>query len=93
MLAADRPTMNEYIAHGDNGFLFSTRFPRPLPHLGDPARLAAEIARRNHTFAEEWREGERLIVKLVRDGKIPPTAGPTPVRRSLLASALRIFSG
>jgi hypothetical protein len=93
VLAADRPTMNEYISHGDNGFLFSTRFPRPLPSLGDSARLAAEIARRNHTFADEWREGERLIVELVRTGTVPRTAGPTTTSRSRLASALRIFTG
>lgn len=93
VIAADRPTMNEYISHGDNGFLFSTRFPRPLAQLGDPARLATEIARRNHLFAEEWRDGERLIVDLVRTGMVPRTAGPTPLRRSRLASALRIFTG
>jgi len=93
VIAADRPTMNEYISHGDNGFLFSTRFPRPLSSLGDPARLAAEIGRRNHTFAEEWREGGRLIVELVRTGRVPRTAGPTTNSRSRLASALRIFTG
>jgi|688.fasta_scaffold51933_3 hypothetical protein len=93
VIAADRPTMNEYISQGDNGFLFSTRFPRPIPSLGDPARLAAAIARRNHIFAEEWREGERLIVELVRTGTVPRTAGPTTTSRSRLASALRIFTG
>lgn len=93
VIAADRPTMNEYISHGDNGFLFSTQFPRPLPHLGDPARLAAEIARWNRVFAAEWLQGERLIVDLVRTGSIPRTAAPMPVRRSLVASALRIFTG
>ena len=93
VIAADRPTMNKYISHGDNGFLFSTRFPRPIPSLGDPARLAAEIARRNHIFVEEWREGERLIVELVRTGRVPRTTGPTTTSRSRLASALRIFTG
>jgi len=93
VIAADRPTMNEYISHGDNGFLFSTRFPRPLPHLGDPTRIAAEIARWNSVFSAQWREGERLIVDLVRTGVVPRTAGPTPVRRSVLAEALRIFTG
>lgn len=93
VIAADRPTMNEYISHGDNGYLFSTRFPRPLAHLGDPARLAAEITRWNTIFADDWREGERLIVDLVRTGTVPRTTGPTPLRRSPLASALRIFTG
>ena len=93
VIAADRPTMNEYILHGCNGFLFSTRFPRPLRGLGDPVRLAADIARWNRTFAADWQEGRRHIVELVRTGAVPCTAGPTVVRTSFLRSALRALTG
>ena len=93
VIAADRPTMNEYILHGCNGFLFSTRFPRPLRGLSDPVRLAADIARWNRTFAADWQEGRRHIVELVRTGAVPCTAGPTVVRTSFLRSALRALTG
>lgn len=93
VIAADRPTMNEYIAHGCNGFLFSTRFPRPLANLGDAERLATEIARWNRTFAADWKEGRQAIVDLVHSGTMPRVTGPTLMRRSLLGSALRIFTG
>ncbi|MGE5558188.1 MAG: glycosyltransferase [Bacillota bacterium] len=30
VVAADNPTMNEYIRHGVNGYLFSLKYPRPI---------------------------------------------------------------
>jgi hypothetical protein len=85
--------MNEYIAHGCNGFLFSTRFPRPLANLGDAEQLAGEIDRWNRTFAGDWEVGRKAIVELVQSGTMPQVAGPTVMRRSLVGSALRIFTG
>lgn len=93
VIAADRPTMNEYIEHGRNGFLFSTRFPRPLPNLGEPARLADGILRCNRRFGDDWAEGRLRIVELVRTGSVPPTRGPVLPPRSPLGSILRRFTG
>jgi len=92
VVAANRPTMNEYLLHRRNGFLFSTQFPRPLQSLGDPQRLATDIARWNGVFSREWEEGRRQIVELATSGRIPSGAGPTRLRTSVLESAMRLFT-
>lgn len=94
VIAADRPTMNEYIRHGRNGFLFNIRRPRPLQTLGPPGPRAREIAHWNAVFAADWARGANVILDLVRSGAVAATDGPTPLpQRGLLDSLGRFFRG
>lgn len=75
VIAADRPTMNEYIAHGYNGLLFD---PENVRHV-DLSKIDA-IIRNSHREAEakssEWEKRKRGILDYV-------AATPSPVNVTL----------
>ena len=61
VIAPDRPTMNEYITHGQTGFLYDPKRPAPLP-LADIARI--QQATRDYMvdgFRRWQRERERIV--------------------------------
>jgi hypothetical protein len=61
VIAADNPTMNEYIVNGVNGLLYEPSSPRPLD-LSDVARLGRE-ARRGVTVGRAgWEANEETLV-------------------------------
>lgn len=64
VVAADGPTMNEYIVHGVNGLLYDPRSPAPLDfsdaaHIGWEARRGAIAGRRR------WEESEERLVEFI----------------------------
>ena len=61
VIAHDGPTMNEYIAHGENGFLFDCDHPQPID-FGDLARVRRNALESAH---EGWRAWERDKLRIV----------------------------
>jgi glycosyltransferase involved in cell wall biosynthesis len=64
VVAADFPTMNEYIVHAVNGLLYDPRVPTPLDfsqvaHLGREARRGAAAGRRR------WERSEETLVNFI----------------------------
>jgi hypothetical protein len=82
VIAADNPTMNEYITHGVNGLLFAPREPTPLdlaamPRLGRRAREGIEDG------FERWQRDRRG--RLLDYIAAPPGADTALLREAALA--------
>jgi glycosyltransferase involved in cell wall biosynthesis len=82
VIAADNPTMNEYITHGVNGLLFAPRQPMPLdlaamPRLGRRAREGIEDG------FERWQRDRRG--RLLDYIAAPPGADTALLREAALA--------
>ena len=61
VVAADSPTMNEYITNGVNGYLFNVSRPRPIDfrNLAKVGAAANESVRRGF---EEWQRQQEVIL-------------------------------
>lgn len=64
VVAADSPTMNEYIVHGVNGLLFDPRSPKPLD-FSDAARLGQEARRGMSEGRRRWERSEERLVQFI----------------------------
>lgn len=64
VVAADNPTMNEYIVHGVNGLLFEPRSPRPLD-FSDTERLGREAHRGAVAGRARWEEIEETVAEFI----------------------------
>jgi hypothetical protein len=64
VVAADNPTMNEYIVHAVNGLLYNPRSPVPLD-LSDVARLGEEARRGVIAGRASWKETEDRLVEFI----------------------------
>ncbi|MEI7464382.1 MAG: glycosyltransferase [Burkholderiales bacterium] len=83
VLAPDRPTMNEYLVPGRNGWLFDPQQPAPIDlsdwqALGQQARLDCEAG------AADWNRRKELILPFVME--------PSP-KRERLTWKLRAWMG
>jgi hypothetical protein len=103
VVAADGPTMNEYIVHGVNGLLYDPRSPAPVD-FSDVARLGEDARRGVIAGRMRWEKAEKALVEFiltpspalyedqVEIGPVSPTSGPDDPARSSRASALRSVS-
>jgi hypothetical protein len=64
VVAADCPTMNEYIVHGVNGLLYDPRSPAPLD-FSDVARLGHDARRGVTAGRRRWEQSEELLVDFI----------------------------
>lgn len=64
VVAADGPTMNEYIVHDVNGLLYEPRSPAPLD-LSDVARLGREARRGATAGRARWEESEERLAEFI----------------------------
>lgn len=64
VLAPDRPTMNEYVRHGRNGWLFDPEQPEPVDLSGWQA-MGRQAREDCMTGAAEWNRQKELILPFV----------------------------
>lgn len=83
VLAPNRPTMNEYVVPGRNGWLFDPAQPVPID-LSDWLALGQQAQRDCKTGAAEWGRQKELI--------LPFVMAPSP-RRERLGWKLRAWLG
>jgi glycosyltransferase involved in cell wall biosynthesis len=85
VVAADQPTMNEYIRHGENGLLFDPRCPEPLDFS-----CAKELGRRARSWVESghtaWVEAQESLLEYLATPVRSLKRGPHFVMRRSLNS-------
>lgn len=64
VIAADRPTMNEYIQDGKNGFLYDPERPSMLD-FSNVLRLSQNAMDSSADGRERWRESEKELIDFV----------------------------
>ncbi len=64
VVAADNPTMNEYIVHGVNGLLYRPDSPAPLD-FSDVAHLGHEARRGVIAGRVRWEDAEEALVEFI----------------------------
>lgn len=64
VVAADNPTMNEYIVHGVNGILYDPQDPSALD-FSEVARLGEEARRGLMAGRKRWLETEEALVRFI----------------------------
>jgi hypothetical protein len=97
VVAADAPTMNEYIVHSVNGLLYDPGSPAPLD-FSDAARLG-EVARRGAIAGRwRWESSEEELVEFVLTpsstfyGGGAQASAPATARASGMTKAVRSVS-
>jgi Glycosyl transferases group 1 len=86
VIAADNPTMNEYIIHGLNGLLYDPQRPAPLD-FSDVPRLADEARRALVAGRQRWEAVEERLVDFILTPSPEIYRGmthwPTKIRRAI----------
>lgn len=65
VVAADSPTMNEYIEHAKTGYLFDLNRPEPID-LADVRGVQRNAYQRVCEGHEEWESGKHRIIEFIR---------------------------
>lgn len=74
VIAADCPTMNEYIRHGENGLLFNVAAPERLD-LSQAASLGQSAFKSIEVLFQAWKASEESIADFIGAGKEQSAAG------------------
>ena len=95
VLAHDGPTMNEYIVHGENGYLFDCANPKPVD-LGELNRIRRSALESVYEGWLAWEQDEFRIIDFLearmRDRREPRASAKLSIRRKNIAYAtIRIF--
>lgn len=69
VIAPDFPTMNEYIKHGETGFLYSLKNPEPL-HLSDVFRIQINTAAYMQDGYDVWKKKRENILQWIEESPI-----------------------
>jgi len=71
VIAANRPTMNEYIRHGENGILYNPEAPSPISLLGlDPAVIGESARLSVLVGRKQYIERAKLLITSLRSGDL-----------------------
>lgn len=88
VIAANNPTMNEYIVHGENGFLFDIKEPKPIKieDLSKIQRNAYETVRKGR---EKWEQDQYMIIDFIEKPIIYNYKSTMKIRFSLLIGKIK----
>ena len=72
VIAPDHPTMNEYIKHGENGYLYNNHNVSPLNmHISDIKNIQRNVYAYMKDGYEEWEKNKRnILIWVEKDVKI-----------------------
>jgi glycosyltransferase involved in cell wall biosynthesis len=65
VIAADNPTMNEYIVHGKNGFLFDVMSPKPIK-IDDIKKIQKNAYDTVNNGRRNWDENKHKIIDFIK---------------------------
>ena len=89
IVAPDHPTMNEYLTHDVNGYLFDPEDPRPiaLKRFREIGRMARETIERGH---RRWQQSREEIGAWLVSGA-SSSGLPTRVRRNTASAKISVI--
>ncbi len=70
VVAPDRPTMNEYIRHGDNGLLYQLKHPQPLD-FSDLENICQRAQQFAQEGAEKWLQARTELADFAKPRAVP----------------------
>jgi glycosyltransferase involved in cell wall biosynthesis len=89
VIAANDATMNEYISHGVNGYLFDIDVPKPID-FGDYGKVRDRSISDFAEGREEWLRSEPAIVDFIRK---KPRRISYPINKGQLVDAWKAAKG
>lgn len=83
VLAPDAPTMNEYITHGINGYLYDIKMPKPID-FSSIRTIQTNLRKEMELGRKEWINSGNSIVAFIKNNKNNKTTFRSTFFQSLL---------